>query len=98
MAAKGVEQSWTAMFGSQRAGDFLGSVIDILGNEVGHLAILGLPPAVVNDVQLRSIGWEQFDMHARAIEVMEPPRRFAVAAEAMPGDRQGALEVLVELL
>lgn len=71
---------------------------DIIGDDVGHLAIRGVPPAVLDDVKLGRIGRQACHMDARTIEVTKPLHRFAVSAAAIPDHQQWVLEMPVQLL
>jgi len=88
MAEKGAEQSGAPMFGKQRVGDFLGQVIHIVGDEVGHLPIFSMAPAVVDHVQVRRICWQELHAYLRAIEIVEETRSFAMPAATIPNHRQ----------
>jgi hypothetical protein len=55
MPEKSVERVSSIMFGDQRMGNLLSQILDILGDEVGHFAVCGMSPAMVNHVQLRGI-------------------------------------------
>ena len=72
--------------------------MNIMGDEVGHLAIFGMAPTVVDDVQIRRISWQEFHMDARAIQVAQQSRSFLMPAEAVPDHEQGTLEMPPELL
>src|SRR5262245_43965855 len=98
MTKKGIEQSGAPMFGNQRGGDFLGQVIDIMRDAVGHLPVFGVAPAVIDHVECRRLCWQELHMDAPAIEVTETPRRCAVPPEAIPDHQQRAREVPVQLL
>jgi hypothetical protein len=56
MLEAGLQEVLTAVFGKQRAGDLVSQVLDIPGQEVGHLAILGMAPTVLDDVEFGRIG------------------------------------------
>jgi hypothetical protein len=98
MLKEGMEQVCTLVFGKQGAGDFLSEVVDIMGDEVGHLAICGMPPAVLDDIELRRIGGQGFDMDACAINIFEQSRSFLVPTEAIPDEEQRTLEMRSEVL
>jgi len=53
MLKEGSEQVWAPVFSQQRVSDFLGEVVEIMGDEVGHLAVFGMPPALLDDVEFR---------------------------------------------
>ena len=69
-----------------------------MGDEISHLAILGVPPALLDDVAFRRIGGQAFHMDAWAIDVVEQSRGFLVSAEAIPDEQPWALEMPTELL
>lgn len=98
MLKKGPEEVSTLVFNQQRAGHFVGQVVDVLGDEIGHFAVFGMTPAVVNDIEVRGIRWQKLHVYPPAIELTELPCRFAVSAEAIPDHQERALEVPVELL
>ena len=43
------------VFGNQQVGDLLGHVRYIGGDKVGYLAVFGMAPAVIDDMQIRRI-------------------------------------------
>ena len=55
MLKEGSEQVWAPVFSQQRVSDFLGQVVHIPGDEVGHLALFGMPLTLLDDVQCRRI-------------------------------------------
>jgi hypothetical protein len=69
-----------------------------MGDEIRHLPILGMPPALLDDVEFRRIGGQEFHMDAWAIDVFEQARSFLLSTEAIPDEQQRALEMPTELL
>src|SRR5262249_50752255 len=70
----------------------------IRGDEVGHFPIFGMASALLDDIEFRRIGGQEFHMAARAIDMFEQACRFLVPAEAIPDHEQRALEGPVQLL
>jgi hypothetical protein len=56
MLKEGLEEGGPLVFGQQRAGDLVREVLDIVGEEVGHVAILGMAPARLDGIEFRCIG------------------------------------------
>jgi hypothetical protein len=46
MLKEGPEEVWTLVFGQQCVSHFLGEVVEIIGDEVGHLTVFGIPPTI----------------------------------------------------
>jgi hypothetical protein len=42
------QEVWPLVFGQQGAGDRLGEVMDIVGDEVGELAVFGMSPTLLD--------------------------------------------------
>jgi hypothetical protein len=98
MLKKGPEQLGPPMFGQERSCDFVGQIVEVCGNEVGHLAIFGVAPGMIDDIQLRGVSREVVDMHLLVIEGSEESIRFLVPAETIPDHEQGPLEMAAQLL
>jgi hypothetical protein len=62
------------MFGQQRVCDFVGQIAEVCGNEVGHLAVFGVAPGMIDDIQLGGVGGEVVDRNLLVIEVSEESR------------------------
>jgi len=71
MLKEGSEQVWAPVFSEQRVSDCLGQVVNIPGKEVGHRAIFGMPPTLLDDIQLRRIRRQELHVYPCAIEITE---------------------------
>lgn len=98
MLKEGPEQVGAPVFGQQRVSDFLGQVVNIPGDAVRHLALLGMPPTLRDDVQLRRRRGQELHVDPCAIEITEQSRRLLVSAEAVPDEEQWALAMPAEVL
>ena len=76
MLEEGMQEVPTAVFRDQRPGDLVRQAFDILGKEVGHLAIRGMAPTVLDDIAFGRICGQELHMDAGAIEVTEPRAAF----------------------
>ena len=92
MPEKGVEQVWALGFGQQGAGHCLSEVVDRLGEEVGQRTILGRPPTLLDDVQLRRIRRQALHVYPCPRESTEQASGFLLSAEAVPDEEQRAPE------
>jgi hypothetical protein len=52
MLEKGVEELLPTMFGNERLDNFSGQSLHVVGDEVGYLAICGMPPGMIHDITL----------------------------------------------
>ena len=98
MLEKGVEELLPTMLGNERGRDFLSKVVNIMRDEVGHLAVFGVPPGMINDIEFGGIGREELYVHPVPIDLSEQTGGFFVPTEAVPDDEQRALEMASQLL
>jgi hypothetical protein len=98
MLEKGVADLVSTMLGNARGREFLGEVVDIMQDKVGPLALCGMPPAMVNHIQLGRIAGEEHHVNPVPAEVMQQPRDFSVPIATIPDQQQGSLEMAVHLL
>ena len=98
MRKEGSEQVGTPVFSQQRVSDFLGEVVNIPGDEVGHLALVGMPPTLLDDVQFRRRRRQAFHVSPCAIKITEPPGSCLGSAEAIPDEEPRAPEMPTEPL
>jgi hypothetical protein len=55
MIKERLEQITSTVLGNERIGDLIGQLLDIMGDKIGHLAILGVSPAMIDDIELRGV-------------------------------------------
>ena len=94
MLKEGSEQVWASVFRQQCVSDFLGQVVNIPGDEVGHLAICGMPPTLLDAVQFRRIRGPKLHGYPCAIEVTEQAGCCLVPAAAVPDEEQRASDTI----
>jgi hypothetical protein len=98
MLKKGFEEVWSTMLRYKRVGDFLGQIVDIMREEVGHLAIFGMPPGMIHDIEFGSVSREELHVHPVPIDIPQQTGGFSVSAEAVPDKQQRPLEMAAQLL
>jgi len=55
MLEKSLAEVWPPLFHQQRASDFLSQIIAIIRDEIGHVAVCGVPPSLRDDIECRGI-------------------------------------------
>jgi hypothetical protein len=81
------------MLGNERLGNFSGQIINVVGDKVGHLAIFGMPPGMIHDIELGRVGREELYVNPVPIDVTQQPSGFFVPTEAVPDQQQRPLEM-----
>jgi hypothetical protein len=84
MLEKDPQQGRPLMFAEHGHCDLIGGVVQRPGDEVGPLALVWLSPGMIDHIEIGSIDGSLLDVHPVAIEVMEEPSGFLLAAEAVP--------------
>jgi len=71
------------LFGDGRI-DGLVEVVEIVGNEVGQVGILGMVPALFNRVQFGRVGRQRLERKPRRMVLLEVCRRRLMHVPAIP--------------
>ena len=98
MLEKGLEQILSTMLRYERISDFWRQVVDVMQDEVGHLAVFGVPPGVIDDIELGRVSREKLNVNPLPIDILQQTGGLFVATEAVPDHQQRPLEVPTQLL
>jgi hypothetical protein len=84
MLEKGFQQVLSTVLGNERVGDFLSEGVDIMRHEVGHLAVCGMSPGVIDDSEFGRISREALDVDLVPLDISQQTRGLFVPTEAVP--------------
>lgn len=57
MLEKRFDEAWPVVFGDQGARHFPSQVVKIIGTDIGQITVLGMAPAMVDDIEVGRVGW-----------------------------------------